>query len=505
MVAIKNFIDVGDELDKMSKRTGFSVEALGELKFAAEQSGASLDTIEGAAKRMASTIFDAEQGLKTSVDTLDALGLSVEDFTNLDPEAQFQLFADALAGIEDSSTKAALAQDVFGRKGAELLPLFDEGAEGMRALREQAVALGGVMSGEAAASAADFKDAQNELKTALMGIFFAIGEDVLPAITGFVRYLVDNKQNVIDFFNKVKDNAKPFIDAFISGIETIWPLVKGFFTFIFDNKPILIAALLAIGVAIVTALGPVSLSVIAIVALITLIGALRDNWDEIFQEIKRIFTVVTEAILGAYESNLGWLLPAGPLIKAILFLRDNWREIWRVILAIWGRVSGAVFDAYNSKFGWLLPAGPLIKAILFLKDNWREVWNSIQGVIESVARVINRVIDGVKDRVDSVLSAVRRAKEAVNTIGNVASIVTGFASRITGGAHGGTITRGGAIEVGEKGREIVNLPRGATIAPRTGGMGGGDFIVNIYGDVNDAEAFDRKVNEARTRFERRGN
>ena len=81
----------------------------------------------------------------------------------------------------------------------------------------------------------------------------------------------------------------------------------------FDNKPILIAALVAIGVAIVTALGPVSLSVIAIVALITLIGALRDNWDEIFQEIKRIFTVVTEAILGAYESNLGWLLPAGPL------------------------------------------------------------------------------------------------------------------------------------------------------------------------------------------------
>ena len=36
-------------------------------------------------------------------------------------------------------------------------------------------------------------------------------------------------------------------------------------------------------------------------------------------------------------------------------------------------------------------------------------------------------------------------------------------------------------------------------------MGGGGFTVNIYGDVNDAEAFDRKVNEARTRFERRGN
>ena len=50
IAGIKNFADLGDELDKMSARTGFSVEALGELKFAAEQSGTNLDTVESAAK-----------------------------------------------------------------------------------------------------------------------------------------------------------------------------------------------------------------------------------------------------------------------------------------------------------------------------------------------------------------------------------------------------------------------------------------------------------------------
>ena len=35
--AVKNFLDVGESLDKMSQRTGFSVETLGELKFAADQ------------------------------------------------------------------------------------------------------------------------------------------------------------------------------------------------------------------------------------------------------------------------------------------------------------------------------------------------------------------------------------------------------------------------------------------------------------------------------------
>ena len=34
-----NFLSTGEALDKMSKRTGISVESLGELKFAAEQSG----------------------------------------------------------------------------------------------------------------------------------------------------------------------------------------------------------------------------------------------------------------------------------------------------------------------------------------------------------------------------------------------------------------------------------------------------------------------------------
>ena len=175
IAGIKAFVSLGDQLDKMSKRTGFSVEALGELKFAAEQSGASLETIEKAAKRMSSTVFDAGLGLKSTTDSLDALGISVSDLQNLSPEQQFQLFANALADVDDASTRAALAQDIFGRSGTELLPLFTQGEQGMAALREQAEQLGVVMSGDAATAAADFADAQNELKSALQGVFLDFG------------------------------------------------------------------------------------------------------------------------------------------------------------------------------------------------------------------------------------------------------------------------------------------------------------------------------------------
>ena len=100
------------------------------------------------------------------------------DLEGLSPERQFQVFANVLGNVEDASTMAALAQDVFGRAGTELLPLFQQGEEGMAALRQQAVDLGAVMSGDAAKSAADFKDAQNELMTALAGVFVEIGQVV---------------------------------------------------------------------------------------------------------------------------------------------------------------------------------------------------------------------------------------------------------------------------------------------------------------------------------------
>ena len=139
--------------------------------------------------------------------------------------------------MEDASTRAALAQDIFGRSGTELLPLFTQGEQGMAALREQAQQLGVVMSGDAATAAADFADAQNELKSALSGVFLEVGSKIVPQLTKFVRKVIAWKPQIIAFFTKIVDAAKPFFGAFKDGVEVIWPLLQRWFKFIFDNKP----------------------------------------------------------------------------------------------------------------------------------------------------------------------------------------------------------------------------------------------------------------------------
>ena len=86
--AVKSFLETGEALDKMSKRTGFSVEALGELKFAAEQSGSSIESIEKATKKMSAVIFDAGDGMKSAEEALASLGAGAPPtFKGLSPKS----------------------------------------------------------------------------------------------------------------------------------------------------------------------------------------------------------------------------------------------------------------------------------------------------------------------------------------------------------------------------------------------------------------------------------
>ena len=146
---IRSYVKAGDEIHKMALRTGFSTEALSALKYAADISGASLDDLEKAVKKMAKTISDASKeggALATYVRAFDRIGLSADDLIALKPEEQFDKITRAIANLESPTLRAALAQEIFGRAGTKLLPLMAEGAEGMDRLKKKAEELGLVWS-----------------------------------------------------------------------------------------------------------------------------------------------------------------------------------------------------------------------------------------------------------------------------------------------------------------------------------------------------------------------
>ena len=239
---VSGLISAGDELQKMSLRTGVSVESLSAMKFAAEQSGASLDAFSDGLRKQARFLTDARDGLSTATDTLDSLGLSLEDVEGLNPDELFSRFADAIASTEDPFLQSAAAQEIFGRGGTALLPLLQEGADGIRRLTDEARATGNVMSTEAAEGAARFTDAINKVKNIVSGQVLKAFTELIPVLERVAVYLERNLPQAIEtavsaitfYLNTYKqvafDTFHPFrqaIDRIIGTIQELVLFVRG--------------------------------------------------------------------------------------------------------------------------------------------------------------------------------------------------------------------------------------------------------------------------------------
>lgn len=203
-LATESFANAGDEIHKMALRTGVSAEGLSELAFAAEQSGASLSVIEKGIKGMQRSLFDAERGSSEMVDSLEILGLTAADLTGKLPEDQFTILADAIGGIEDPSKRAAVAMKIFGKSGAEMLPLFSEGAGGIAKLRQEANELGRTMTGADAQAAADYTDAMNRMKSVVVGLKNQIGSALAPTITILANRISGATKSAVAFIKEHK-------------------------------------------------------------------------------------------------------------------------------------------------------------------------------------------------------------------------------------------------------------------------------------------------------------
>jgi hypothetical protein len=139
----KDVIDLGGEINDLSQRTGIGTDAIQELKFAAEQTGATLDTMTGAIEQMGNRLTEGKVG---TVDAVRSLGLSLDDLRNRKPEDAFTLIADAIREVPEPMRQTQLAMELLGKSGTEILPAIKSG---MSDLRQEARDLGQVMSKDA--------------------------------------------------------------------------------------------------------------------------------------------------------------------------------------------------------------------------------------------------------------------------------------------------------------------------------------------------------------------
>lgn len=167
--AIQGSIDFADNLRDMSIKSGASVEVLAGFKLAADNAGSSLEGVGTGLKFLSKHIADSDQ-------MLAKLGITAKDPT----EAMIQL-ADVFAGIDAPSQKAALAMQLFGRSGLDLLPMLSEGSDALREQIRQGTELSHVTSDMADQSDA-FNDKIGVMKAQLSGNVNMMAGQLLPTL-----------------------------------------------------------------------------------------------------------------------------------------------------------------------------------------------------------------------------------------------------------------------------------------------------------------------------------
>tara|TARA_R110000751_G_scaffold299276_2_gene409848 strand:+ start:1574 stop:3295 length:1722 start_codon:yes stop_codon:yes gene_type:complete len=188
---VKNSLDTADAMQKLSIKTGASVGALSQLKFAGEQSGVEFKTLTKSMEKMTNAVAEAKAGVSTYAIAFDALGVNVEGLAKLKPEQQVEVLADAFQQVTDQTDKTALAMDIFGARGTQMLQMFKDGSGGIRELRTEAHNLGITLSQEAANGAADANDAINRAKSAMSAMALESTVNLAPAIEDLANDLSD--------------------------------------------------------------------------------------------------------------------------------------------------------------------------------------------------------------------------------------------------------------------------------------------------------------------------
>ena len=173
----KAAIDNADKLSKASQKMGMTVEALSRLQYAAKLSGVELSGLQTGMNALA-------RNMAAGSEAFTQLGVAI---TNSDGTLRSSVsvigdIADRFAGMEDGATKTALALEIFGRSGADLIPLLNGGSAGLAAMAQEADNVGATISGTTGKAAEKFNDTLAKIEATMGGVVNKVMVAVLPAL-----------------------------------------------------------------------------------------------------------------------------------------------------------------------------------------------------------------------------------------------------------------------------------------------------------------------------------
>lgn len=489
-------VGIGDEAANASKAAGLSAQAWQELGFAADLANTDIQSLKQGLVFLQSAAADAAKSASGEAGkAFAALGVSVRG-QNGQLKTSEQLLTEVAAAVRafpDDPRRVDLVRSLFGRGGADLLPLLTEDLQG---LREEARRSAIVLSDDLIQAGADLDDQFVRLRYAGRSFRLLIGAGLLPVVreaadavlawVGANRGLLSSAAT--SAVGALTAAAKALLSVFGALSRALLYVVDQWKFFAVLIGSVVVAAILLnlpailafAGAAISAALSTIAawlaaaapiLAVGAAIAAVLLIaedlyqfltggdsviGRLLPDVEAFLAaagaRIRGAFRAAVDAVLGIFAS-LWNLLPGGfrtAITSVLSIYTDVFRFIAQVVTYYVTSAAGAVVKVFSAAAELL---GPVFSAL----------WEFFSSGFSTAAGVVQRIFDAL-------VGAIRAAWHSfvdnavaplVDGIKSAFSYVDGLLGKLSGAAsavHGAL-----GFGEGEAGRRSSLIPAPAPI------------------------------------------
>ncbi len=349
MVAMaKGAIDAADNMNDLSQKTGVSVERLSQLKQAAEKSGTTLESVGGAMIKLNRNLVDGK-----AQEALRGIGISATDATGkLKPTDQILLeVSKKFAAMPDGAQKSALAMQLFGKSGADMIPMLNMGDQ---AIKDLAV----TMTGEFAKGSDEFNDKMVDLQTGMAQLGVSLGTALMPFLSATTDALVA----MVNGFNALPGP----VQGLIAGVGA---LVLAF---------IALAPAIASVISIAGALSGLQLGA-TIAGWLGAIGPAIAGITAAFSGLLAwIGSTLIPGLLAVFTGPVGWTVLA---IAAVVAMCIAFRE---PILNFFSWLGGAIGEGLNALWQWGEP----------IRKFWVDAFSTVGTIIQSALSAIGGILKG---------------------------------------------------------------------------------------------------------------
>jgi hypothetical protein len=304
-------------LEKLSIQTGVAVENMAALGYAAKQNESSLEELGSSMVRLTRRTQEASQGNQAYIKSYERMGVSFRDINgNIKSTDELLLsLADAFAESTDENLKTQVAFNLLGDSGYNLIPLLNQGRQGIVAFAEEANRLGIVLSRENIAKFGHYGEVMDKWKAGMDGVKMQLATAVVPVFTLLGEKANEGLESLMAW---VRENPKLVAQGVVlGGVLTTLGLALG---------------AVALGMTIVSkgavlVRGMFGLLTNPILWLIALGLLLYTAWDENWGGIQEKTQVAVDYVLVQLNKLLRWLgweeLPA------------RFKKLWADLNEVW--------------------------------------------------------------------------------------------------------------------------------------------------------------------------